>query len=47
LADEDNLEYVDLSPLFAANKIPYADNGVPFKPNFYPLLPDYLKGLVK
>ncbi|BFH13988.1 GDSL-type esterase/lipase family protein [Paenibacillus melissococcoides] len=47
LADEVNVEYVDLSPLFAANKIHYADNGVHFKPDFYPLLLDYLKGLVK
>ena len=47
LADEVKADYVDLSPLFAANNIHYADNGVHFKPNFYPLLLDYLKGLVK
>ncbi|MBU7316565.1 GDSL-type esterase/lipase family protein [Paenibacillus oleatilyticus] len=47
LADEVKINYVDLSPLFAANKIHYADNGVHFKPDFYPLLLDYLKGFVK
>ncbi|QOS99812.1 lysophospholipase [Brevibacterium sp. JNUCC-42] len=47
LADEVKVDYVDLSPLFAANKIHYADNGVHFKPDFYPLFLDYLKGLVK
>ncbi|GED60778.1 GDSL-type esterase/lipase family protein [Brevibacillus formosus] len=47
LAGEVKVDYVDLSPLFAANKIQYADNGVHFKPHFYPLLLDYLKGLVK
>ncbi|MBG9943674.1 lysophospholipase [Brevibacillus formosus] len=47
LADEVKVDYVDLSPLFAANKIQYADNGVHFKPHFYPMLLDYLKGLVK
>ncbi|GMX64995.1 hypothetical protein Elgi_42650 [Paenibacillus elgii] len=43
LADEVEIDYVDLSPLFAANKIHYANNGVHFKPDFYPLLLDYLK----
>ncbi|WP_409177759.1 GDSL-type esterase/lipase family protein [Brevibacillus fortis] len=47
LADEVKVDYVDLAPLFSANKIKYADNGVHFKPDFYPLLLDYLKGLVK
>lgn len=47
LADEVKVDYVDLSPLFAANKIQYADNGVHFKPHFYPLLLDFLKGIVK
>ncbi|QDS38077.1 lysophospholipase [Brevibacillus brevis] len=47
LADDFKVDYVDLSPLFAVNKIHYADNGVHFKPDFYPLLLDYLKGLVK
>ncbi|MGG4439966.1 GDSL-type esterase/lipase family protein [Brevibacillus fortis] len=47
LADEVKVDYVDLSPLFTANKIQYADNGVHFKPHFYPLLLDYLKGLGK
>lgn len=47
LADEVKVDYVDLSPVFAANKIQYADNGVHFKPHFYPLLLDYLKGLVQ
>ncbi|MED1948241.1 MULTISPECIES: hypothetical protein [Brevibacillus] len=47
LADEVKVDYVDLSPLFATNKIQYADNGVHFKPHFYPMLLDYLKGLVK
>ncbi|MGG4446964.1 GDSL-type esterase/lipase family protein [Brevibacillus porteri] len=47
LADEVKVDYVDLSPLFGANNIRYADNGVHFKPDFYPMLLDYLKGLVK
>ncbi|MGG4453797.1 GDSL-type esterase/lipase family protein [Brevibacillus porteri] len=47
LADEVKVDYVNLSPLFDANKIQYADNGVHFKPDFYPLLLDYLKELVK
>ncbi|TQR46373.1 GDSL-type esterase/lipase family protein [Paenibacillus popilliae] len=47
LANEVKVDYVDLSPLFAANKIHYVDDGVHFKPDFYPLLLDYLKGLVK
>lgn len=47
LADEVKVDYVDLSPLFAANNIRYADDGVHFKPDFYPLFLDYLKGLVK
>ncbi|WJQ83041.1 GDSL-type esterase/lipase family protein [Brevibacillus brevis] len=47
LAAEVKVNYVDLSPLFAANKIQYADNGVHFKPHFYPLLLDFLKGIVK
>ncbi|WP_010500186.1 GDSL-type esterase/lipase family protein [Paenibacillus elgii] len=47
LADEVKIDYVDLSSLFAANKIHYANNGVHFKPDFYPLLLDHLKGLVK
>ncbi|WP_429845439.1 GDSL-type esterase/lipase family protein [Brevibacillus sp. FIR094] len=46
-ADEVKVHYVDLSPLFAANKIHYANNGVHFKPDFYPLLLDYLKEIVK
>lgn len=47
LADEMKVDYVDLSTLFAANKIRYADNGVHFKPDFYPLLLDYLMEFVK
>lgn len=47
LADEVKVDYMDLSPLFAANKIDYADNGVHFKPDFYPLFLDYLMELVK
>lgn len=47
LADEMKVDYVDLSSLFAANKIRYADNGVHFKPDFYPLLLDYLMEFVK
>lgn len=47
LAEEVKVDYVDLSPLFAANKIRYADDGVHFKPDFYTLLLDYLKGFVK
>ncbi|SYX84125.1 GDSL-type esterase/lipase family protein [Paenibacillus alvei] len=47
LADEVKVDYVDLSTLFAANNIRYADDGVHFKPDFYPLLLDYLKGLVE
>lgn len=45
LVDEVRVDYVDLSPLFAANNIRYADDGVHFKPDFYPLFLDYLKGL--
>ncbi|MGG4343300.1 GDSL-type esterase/lipase family protein [Paenibacillus lautus] len=47
LADEMKVDYVDLSPHFAANKISYAYNGVHFKPDFYPLLLDYLMEFVK
>ncbi|MCR8642542.1 GDSL-type esterase/lipase family protein [Paenibacillus sp. N1-5-1-14] len=47
LADEVKVDYVDLSPLFTANKIHHANNGIHFKPDFYPLLLDYLKGHVK
>lgn len=47
LADEMKVDYVDLSSLFAVNKIRYADNGVHFKPDFYPLFLDYLMEFVK
>ncbi|MGG4107457.1 GDSL-type esterase/lipase family protein [Paenibacillus lautus] len=47
LADEMKVDYVDLSTLFAANKIRYADNDVHFKPDFYPLFLDYLMEFVK
>ncbi|WP_098745462.1 GDSL-type esterase/lipase family protein [Paenibacillus sp. EZ-K15] len=47
LADEMKVDYVDLSSLFAANNIRYADNGVHFKPDFYRLLLDYLMEFVK
>lgn len=47
LADEMKVDYADLSTLFAANKIRYADNGVHFKPDFYPLLLDCLMEFVK
>lgn len=47
LADEMKVDYVNLSSLFAVNKIHYADNGVHFKPDFYPLFLDYLMEFVK
>lgn len=47
LTDEVKVDFVDLSPIFAANKIHYAADGVHFKPDFYPLFLDYLEEFVK
>ncbi|WP_227011908.1 GDSL-type esterase/lipase family protein [Paenibacillus lutimineralis] len=47
LTDEVKVDFVDLSPIFATNKIHYAADGVHFKPDFYPPFLDYLKELVK
>jgi len=47
LTDEVKVDFVDLLPIFAANKIHYAADGVHFKPDFYPLFLDYLGELVK
>ncbi|MGG3311181.1 GDSL-type esterase/lipase family protein [Paenibacillus lautus] len=47
LADEMKVDYVDLSSLFAVNKVRYAGNGVHFKLDFYPLFLDYLMEFVK
>ncbi|GAA0391727.1 GDSL-type esterase/lipase family protein [Paenibacillus motobuensis] len=47
LTDEVKVDFVDLSPIFADNKIHYTADGVHFKPDFYPLFLDYLEELVK
>ncbi|MFB5760549.1 GDSL-type esterase/lipase family protein [Paenibacillus medicaginis] len=47
LADKEQVEFTDLSPLFAKGKDFYDADGIHFKPEFYVQLLELLKGQVK
>ncbi|SFL94806.1 Lysophospholipase L1 [Salibacterium qingdaonense] len=43
IAETEDVDYIDLSPIFENNDIRYAEDGSHFQNDFYPLLLDYLK----
>ncbi|WP_052759563.1 GDSL-type esterase/lipase family protein [Paenibacillus sp. DMB20] len=43
LARTENVNYIDLMPIFKNNAIPYASDGIRFKTDFYPLFLNHVR----